>query len=267
MQKVSLGQTDLMISRVGLGTVKIGRNQSVKYPTAFDLPNDKQVVDLLSHAKQLGINVIDTAPAYGCSEVRLGALLPGPRTDWVLMTKVGEEFVEGESSFHFTQQHTQMSIERSLQRLNTDYLDMVWVHSDGQDEQIIQQTDVLETLQGLKATGKIRAIGMSTKTVQGGLLALPHVDALMVTYNPSATKELVVIQAAHDQGKGIVIKKALTSGHGCLDGKNSVQQAFDFVFSEPGVSAAIIGTLSVTHLTENVRCAEQAYLGSKIQPS
>src|SRR5690606_39506858 len=74
-----LGNTGLQASPLGLGTVKIGRNQGVKYPSGFDLPDDGQVRDLLALARGLGINLLDTAPAYGTSEERLGPLPQGRR--------------------------------------------------------------------------------------------------------------------------------------------------------------------------------------------
>jgi aryl-alcohol dehydrogenase-like predicted oxidoreductase len=60
--------TDIAVSQLGLGTVKFGRNQQVKYPSQFDLPSDDEIMTLLEIAQELGINFIDTAPAYGISE-------------------------------------------------------------------------------------------------------------------------------------------------------------------------------------------------------
>jgi len=78
----------MQVSPLGLGTVKFGRNQQVKYPTAFELPDDKQVLNILALARDLGINLLDTAPAYGLSQQRLGKLLSG-RQDWIIVSKVG----------------------------------------------------------------------------------------------------------------------------------------------------------------------------------
>ena len=91
-----LGQSGISVSCIGLGTVKFGRNQEVKYPSSFALPSDEEIVSLIDQAKSLGINLLDTAPAYGSSEQRLGRLL-SDRKDWVICTKVGEEFVTGKS--------------------------------------------------------------------------------------------------------------------------------------------------------------------------
>ncbi len=62
MLKRALGSTGIDVSVLGLGTVKIGRNQQVKCPGGFDLPDDKTVIELFELAQSLGINFIDTAP-------------------------------------------------------------------------------------------------------------------------------------------------------------------------------------------------------------
>ena len=92
-----LGSTGLLVSPLGLGTVKLGRDQGVKYPNGFQIPDDDEARMLLKLARDLGINLIDTAPAYGRSEERLGPLLRGQRQDWVIVSKVGEEFADGQS--------------------------------------------------------------------------------------------------------------------------------------------------------------------------
>ena len=71
----SLGATGLRVSPLGLGTVKFGRNRGVKYPRTFELPTDRAILNLLETAWESGINLLDTAPAYGASEERLGRLL------------------------------------------------------------------------------------------------------------------------------------------------------------------------------------------------
>jgi aryl-alcohol dehydrogenase-like predicted oxidoreductase len=254
----ALGSTGLQVSCLGLGTVKFGRNQGVKYPTGFELPDDNQLRTLLDTARSVGINFIDTAPAYGTSEQRLGQLL-NHRHDWVICSKTGEEFVNGQSHFDFSAQHTRLSVQRSLKRLRTDFLDVVLVHSDGKDELIIQQTDCFETLQRLKEQGLIRAFGLSGKTCAGGMLALQYSDVVMVTYNPLETKERDVIHTAHALDKGVLIKKAFNSGHGInmspvageSPSQNPAADSLAFVLSEPGVSSVIVGTINVQHLKNN----------------
>lgn len=243
---------DIKLSPLGLGTVKLGRDQGVKYPNAFKIPNDQQASRLLSLSRELGINVIDTAPAYGNSEQRLGKLLNGQRHDWVIVSKVGEEFENGESSFDFSPEHIRFSIERSLKRLNTDYIDFVLLHSDGNDLDIIN-SGALDYLHSLKKEGLIRACGMSTKTVAGGLAAAAQSDCVMVTYNLNETNEGEVLQYCADNNKTAFIKKALASGHiSNNDPKLGVQKSMEFVFSNPGANCAIVGTINPEHLKSNV---------------
>lgn len=246
-----LGQTGLNVSAIGLGTVKLGRDQGVKYPHAFTIPDDSATRNLFALAKELGINLIDTAPAYGNSEERLGKLLP-QRSDWVIVSKVGEEFNDGESLFDFSAHHTRRSVERSLRRLNTDYLDVVLVHSDGNDMNIVTQHDALSTLADLKKEGLIRAFGLSGKTVEGGIAALAESDVAMVTENLSYQQERPVIAYAHQQQKGVLIKKAFASGHACNSGEDAVEKTLHSIFSLEGVSGIIAGTINPKHLQENV---------------
>ena len=255
LEQRSLGQTGIVVSCIGLGTVKIGRNLSVKYPESFEIPDNNQVLRLLEEASELGINLLDTAPAYGESEERLGQLLSN-RDQWVLCTKVGEEFEQGVSSFDFSSSHIRSSIERSLRRLCTDYIDIVLIHSDGNDEDIISNTGCFETLQKLKDAGSIRAFGMSTKTVSGGIEAIKLSDVVMVTYNPSSGEDGLIIDEANKHNKGVLIKKGLSSGHLKSltgDDNKSVKDNLEFIFQKPGVSSVVVGTINLDHLRGNVK--------------
>jgi aryl-alcohol dehydrogenase-like predicted oxidoreductase len=255
-----LGNTGLTVSVLGLGTVKIGRNTQVKYPTPFDLPDDRTVRQLLDSARELGINLIDTAPAYGNSEERLGKLL-SDRDAWVLCTKVGEEFSGGSSHFDFSAKHTRLSIERSLQRLRTDYLDLVLIHSDGNDLSVLEDTDCAATLMELKQQGLIRAIGMSTKTVEGGIAAAQLLDVVMLTWNLQQQDE-GALQAAHALGKGVLVKKGLMSGQVQANGKDLVKDSMQGVLMEPGISSMIVGTINPAHLRSNVEIARSVLVSA-----
>lgn len=248
-----LGSTGFEVSPLGLGTVKLGRDQGVKYPNGFTIPSDGEARLLLAQARELGINLIDTAPAYGRSEERLGPLLRGQRDQWVIVSKVGEEFEDGQSSFDFSAAHTRRSVERSLQRLETDRIELVLVHSDGNDLEILEQEEVYQTLAALKQEGKIRGYGLSGKTVAGGLKALEQGDCAMVTYNLNEQAERPVLDYAAEHRKAILVKKALASGHICLaPGVDPVQASFELLFAHPGVSSAIVGTINPLHLAHNV---------------
>src|SRR5712691_1039198 len=112
-----LGRTGLMVGPIGLGTTKLGRNTDVKYPERFALPSDEAVQELLEGSLRLGVNLIDTAPAYGESEQRLGPFIEANRDRIVLCTKCGEQYKDGRSTYDFSATAIVTSVERSLKRL------------------------------------------------------------------------------------------------------------------------------------------------------
>ena len=249
-QRKQIAETGVFVSPLGLGAVKIGRNTAVKYPSSFKIPDDKQVTDLLAQAWDLGINLLDTAPAYGNSEQRLGKLLAKQTNEFIIATKAGETFDEktGASHYNFTPEFITSSIKQSLKNLRRDVLDIVLIHSDGNDKQIIDQ-GALEVLNDLKQQGLIRATGMSTKTVEGGLLALQQSDLAMVEHHLEYQQEQAVLDQAKLDNKGIFIKKALASGHLTPD---SMQDNFNLIYSNPAVNSVIIGTINPNHLKDNI---------------
>ena len=266
-----LGRTGLAVAPLGLGTVKLGRNEQVKYPRSFSIPDDNQARELLACAHEYGLNLIDTAPAYGTSEARLGRLIKGQRDSWIIASKVGEEFVDGQSVFDFSTQHTRASVERSLKRLNTDRLDIVLVHSDGDDERILNHSGTLDMLKTLKNEGKIRAIGFSPKTEAGAIQAMHTSDVLMLTLNLREQTMKGVLARAHAQEIGVLIKKGLQSGHVASDDRGSsamaadpIETSFRFIFDQPGVSSIVIGTLSPAHLRHNVTMALRALSATRL---
>ena len=244
-----LGQTGLLVTSLGFGAFKIGRNEKVKYPQPYDLPDDATAERLLNGVLDAGINLIDTAPAYGISEERIGKFLASRRNEFVLSTKVGERFVNGESSFDFTASGVRASVAESLRRLRTDVLDIVYVHSNGDDLAIQQQTEVVPTLQKLKHAGYIRAIGFSGKTPAGAEAALEWADVVMVEYHLHDTSHADVIASAPSRGVGVVVKKGLASG------RLPPADAIRFVLSNPQVASVIVGGLSLEHLQTNLAVA------------
>ena len=247
------------VSVLGLGTVKFGRNQGVKYPggDGFVLPTDGEISNLLDLCIEHGINLIDTAPAYGTSEERLGKLM-GPRRDnFFIVGKTGEEFVDGKSEYIFTAAHTRMSVERSLRRLKTDYLDCVLVHASHDDVDVIDNTDVVATLLQLKQEGKIGSVGVSVYTIAGGRRAVELTDAVMVAYNRNYLAEKVTIDNARTHGKAVLIKKGLASGH--LGPIGIFEENIRFVLETPGVTSLVFGSITSANILINIRAAADVH--------
>lgn len=264
MQRTSIKGTPLNVSILGLGTVKLGRNTAVKYPRPFTLPSDDEALNILNTAADCGINLLDTAPAYGNSEERLGQLLPKTNNDWIIATKVGEIFDKstGQSRYCFTPEHIQHSIESSLKKLHRDHLDIVLIHSDGRDVDIIEKEGALDTLHHLKQKGLICATGMSTKTVEGGTLAIQHADIVMVTHNLAYQEEISVIRYAEAIGKSVFVKKALASGHSTENqhtGIDNVSESFNCIYPHKGVNSIVLGSITPEHIRSNANKAIKSF--------
>lgn len=262
MHQRSLGNTGLTVSAMSLGTVKLGRTEGMKYPESYALPSDDTARALLTLAVNLGITLIDTAPAYGTSEARLGELLPSFADRFLISTKVGEEFEHGVSRFDFSPEHTRLSVERSLRRLGRDTLDIVLIHSDGNDTEIIDRHGTVDALRELQREGRIRAVGFSPKTVEGARAAAACCDVLMLALNPRDTEMLPVVREAHEAGVGVLIKKGLLSGHlGDVvgtrqsDASDPVEACLGYLLTEPGVSSVVTGTINPEHLRHNAEAA------------
>jgi aryl-alcohol dehydrogenase-like predicted oxidoreductase len=248
-----LGSTGLAVSPIGLGTAKLGRNTDVKYPAPFELPSDKQVTELLQGALDLGVNLLDTAPAYGDSEHRLGQLIAAQRSRWLLCSKCGETYQNGRSTYDFSAAALSRSVDESLRRLQTDHLDVLLLHSDGRDLEILQHSDAVETLMRMKAAGKTRAVGISAKTPEGIAAAVPVLDVVMAPFSQREAGLKSALAAAQEQGRGTLAIKGLSSG------RLEPAAAVEFVLRQPFIDCLILGTINMAHLREAVALADQVH--------
>lgn len=240
------------MSRLGYGAFKIGRNQKIKYPQAYDLPEDDEAGRLLNALLDLGITYFDTAPAYGLSEERIGRHLSARRSEFVLSTKVGEQFVDGDSKYEFARAAMLDSVAGSLKRLQTEAVDLLFLHMPAGDLKLLKETDVVATLQEIKNRGWAQAIGLSGKSVEAARHALDWADALMVEYNLDDRSHEGVMREAGERDLTVVVKKGLAAGH--LDPGESIR----FVLDHPAVSSLVVGGLNLDHMKTNWETAELA---------
>ncbi|MCH2161326.1 MAG: aldo/keto reductase [Phycisphaerales bacterium] len=250
----TLGRTGLRISPIAFGAFKIGRNLKTKYAESYDLPDDHATEVLLNGVLDAGVNLIDTAPAYGSSEVRIGTHLSHRRDEYTLCTKVGETFEGNASTHRFDEASVDLSITQSLRNLRTDRIDLVQVHSDGSDMDILNSGDPLRALQKRRDQGDIRFMGFSGKTPEGNLRAVQggQFDVVMVEYHPLDTSQFQVIEAAAIAGVGVLVKKGLASG------RLAPTEAIPFCLTPPGVGSMVVGTLDLGHLKDNLLIAQNA---------
>jgi aryl-alcohol dehydrogenase-like predicted oxidoreductase len=222
----------------------------VKYPEPFAFPSDEQVHDLLQSCLSLGVNLIDTAPAYGECEQRLGSFVAANRDRLVICTKCGEQYEQSRSSYDFSAPALTASVDESLRRLRTDHIDILILHSNGEDVEILTRTDALQALAHLKKAGKIRAAGISAKTAAGIIEASRTLDVVMAPFSRTDSSLAEALKEAHDRGLGVLAIKGLFSGH------LEARPAIEFVLSKPHIDALVLGTMNPAHLSEAVAVAE-----------
>jgi aryl-alcohol dehydrogenase-like predicted oxidoreductase len=156
MQHRTLGRTGIKVSPYALGALALG--------TSIGNPDHDGSIRIIHKALDAGINFIDTADAYGESEVVVGKALKGRRDRVVLATKFGRPTGDDPNQQGASRRWIATAVENSLRRLQTDYLDLYQVHRPDPD------TDIGETLSALSDlihSGKVRAIGASQTPASG----------------------------------------------------------------------------------------------------
>jgi aryl-alcohol dehydrogenase-like predicted oxidoreductase len=170
MHYTKLGKTDLEVSVIGFGAWAIGG-------WMWGGTNESESIRAINIAIDMGINLIDTAPAYGkgLSEEIVGKAIKGKRDKLIIATKCGIiwhldkgefffNFESGEKVYRFLgPKSIRYEIEQSLSRLGTDYIDLYQTHWQDKTTPI---EDTMETLMDLKKEGKIRAIGASNANIE-----------------------------------------------------------------------------------------------------
>jgi aryl-alcohol dehydrogenase-like predicted oxidoreductase len=246
-----LGKTGLDASAIAFGSFKIGRNEGIKYPDGYDLPDDRACEALLNAVLDLGITLIDTAPAYGIAEERIGTFLSARRDEYLLSSKAGERFEHGVSIYDFSERSLRESAAASLRKLKTDYLDLLLVHTHHDDMSVLNETPAVETFERMKSEGLTRFIGFSGKTVAAAEQALDWADVVMVEFNTQDTSHQDVIRKAHERGVGVLVKKGLASGH------LPPEEAIEFVLQSEAVDSLVLGGSNIDHLRANCALADR----------
>jgi aryl-alcohol dehydrogenase-like predicted oxidoreductase/radical SAM superfamily enzyme YgiQ (UPF0313 family) len=218
MQYRLLGSTGIKVSEIGFGAWGIGGATS--RILSYGETDDAESLSALQFAFDHGVTFYDTADSYGNghSETLLGKAFGRRRDQVVLASKVG--FVDLDQPQDFSPRHLRTSLEGSLRRLGTDYLDLLQLHSPSLDE-LRRDPSILETLEALRQEGKIRAFGLSVRSPEEGLAALEEFGfgVIQVNFNLIDQRALDVglFEKAQASGAGLIIRTPLAFGF--LSGK------------------------------------------------
>ena len=274
MERRKFGKTGLEVSILGFGAMHIG-NANVDDATAERMLNE--VLDL-------GINLIDTARAYGQSERRIGQYLSHRRSEFLLSTKVGYD-VEWHPDW--TYEAVTIGIDQALRLMQTDYIDIVHLHSCSLD--ILEKGDVIRGLEQKKQEGKVRVIAYSGENeALKYAISTGRFDSIQASVNICDQRIIDnPLPEAIARGLGVIAKRPIANapwrhssppaGHYSaeywhrlkkmtldLHGLDWLELALRFSSYTDGVSTCIAGTASMDHLKENLRALEKGPLDLEI---
>jgi aryl-alcohol dehydrogenase-like predicted oxidoreductase len=225
MKYRELGNSGIKVSEIGFGAWGIGG--AVKNSRAYG-PTDDNVSRIALHrALDKGITFYDTSPLYGYghSEELIGSTFKKVREKIIISSKVGYLDFDGEQNF--TKEHIRKSLEESLRRLQTDYIDVFQLH-DPPLSLLEENSEIFSTLESLKQEGKIRLIGISTKSPNESLIAIEKYDFKSIQVNFSLIDQRALenglFQKCEEKGVGIIGRTPLCFGF--LTGKYDSKQSY-----------------------------------------
>jgi aryl-alcohol dehydrogenase-like predicted oxidoreductase len=270
MEFRQFGKTDMKVSSLGFGGAEIG----------FEKATVDTVARLLGDALDAGLNVIDTAECYLQSEELIGHAAASRRREFFLFTKCGHP--EGPYKEDWSPDSLLQSIRRSLQRLGTDRVDLVQLHSCSEAE--LRKGDVIAALQRARELGYVRYIGYSGDD-QAARFAVGcgAFDALQTSLNITDQQAIdLTLPLARERGMGVIIKRPIANAvwrfaqkpentyvqpywerlqklqYDFLgpDPKKTAAIALGFALHCPGVHTAIVGTSKPGRWRENAAMLE-----------
>ena len=270
METTILGRTGLKISRLGMGLAEIGR---------LTMQEVADVEHLVNSALDSGINFLDTAACYGISEELIGRTVSHRRNDYSLATKCGH-ITGSYTGEAWTAKTIEDSIDRSLERMNTDYLDLVQLHNPIKN--VVEENDVIQTLLDIKQDGKVRFIGTSSfLPFLPDHVAMGVFDTFQIPYSALNREHEKLITSASKSGAGTIIRGGVSKGEFgrnrewenysksnlddlLSDGESRTAFLLRFVLSHPHLNTTIVGTKNLEHFKENINTANKGKLSEDI---
>ncbi len=226
MKYRKLGKSDIVVSEIGFGAWGIGGSSGGHI--AYGSTDDNESCLALRLAYDLGITFYDTSDFYGHghSETLIGKTFKDARDKIVIATKVG--LIKGDGTTDFSLAHIKSSLEKSLRRLQTDYIDVYQLHNPPIHD-MEKNGEIMITFQELIKQGKVRLLGISTRSPDDALKAVKKLGFKVVQVNFNLVDQRVLLNGLFDycesQGIGIISRTPLCFGF--LTGNYSKDSHFD----------------------------------------
>jgi aryl-alcohol dehydrogenase-like predicted oxidoreductase len=221
IEKRILGKSGIEVTKLGLGLWAIGGDE-------WGEVDDRESLDMISAALDMGITFFDTADVYGSghSEELLGQAMKGRRDKFIVATKIGWRGFDDEKSVsaYDTVDKLIAGVESNLQRLNTDYVDLIQSHIDFREPNM---EVFIEGFQKLQAQGKVRAYGVSTSDYAylQAFNADNQASTLQIDYSIlNRTPEKKIFPYTIENDLGVLVRGPLAMG--ILTGKFTADTTF-----------------------------------------
>lgn len=205
-----LGKTGLKVSEIGFGAWGIGGK-------GWGGCSETDARAALEKAWESGVNIFDTCDAYGdgLSEKLIGEFLQGRRDQAIVVTKGGTNFRVLQRSKNFERDYLKMSLDESLERLKTDYVDVYLLHVPDAEWQ--KKGRVFETLKEIKESGKAKHVGLAMWGAADTLHAFEEdqdgiIEVLECPFNILNKSNLEVVKIAEERNIGVLTSQPLASG-------------------------------------------------------
>jgi aryl-alcohol dehydrogenase-like predicted oxidoreductase len=207
-----LGRTGLSVSEIGCGCWAIGGNA---FGNSYGTTDDAESHRAIRRAFELGCNFFDTADVYGHghSEELLGAALRDVRDQVIIATKAGGNFYNGDVRMDFSPGYLRFAVERSLERLRTDRIDLLQLHNPPIN--LISTMETYEPLEAMKREGLIRFYGVSVHPPEEGIAAVNATmpDTVQIVYNLARREaEDTFLPTAQAANVGVIAREPLANG-------------------------------------------------------
>ena len=208
-----LGRTGLHPGLIGFGAIEIGRDWGIGTEADRRRPGEEEAGKTLLEVLDLGVTLIDTASAYHRSEERIGTFLHDRRKEYVLATKCGEHSDEPRTYYDFSYSAIAASIDRSLNLLQTDVIDLLQIHFGPDPDAVLDDGGCVRAMREAQERGVVRFLGASAKgPILDRCIDDGTFDVLQMRCSLLDQAEEARIARAHARGIGVLIKSSLAGG-------------------------------------------------------
>ena len=279
LEKRNLSENGPQVTFLGFGALEIGRNWGLGKGEEVQRPDEEEAGKVVNAVLDMGINLIDTASAYHASEARIGKFASQRRAEYVLASKCGEHSEEPRTYYDFSYQAIKESIDRSLDLLRTDCVDLLQIHFGPEPHKVLDEGETVAAMKEARDAGKVKLLGASIDgEVAQRCIESGDFDVMQLGYSLLSRGDEELVALCGQKGIGVLIRGGLGAGrltprvlphldeldegtqqkirawlelvHG--DAERLTALALKFLHGNPHVTSVLVGSKRPEHLRRNL---------------